>query len=58
MTDTVDKYGVAAQEIRRQARGAGYRRGADAVVNLVAAFQARGITFGDANGIVPGQNEK
>ncbi len=53
-----NKFDTAAQAIRHQARGAGYKRGMDQVVNLVEAFQARGITFGAMDGVVPGQNEK
>jgi len=47
MTESVNKFDMASQAIQNHARGAGFRRATADVVNLVAAFQARGITFGD-----------
>ncbi|MDE6477944.1 MAG: hypothetical protein K2L95_03695 [Alphaproteobacteria bacterium] len=36
----------------------GYKKGTAQVVNLVKAFQDRGVTFSAMDGLTAGQNEK
>lgn len=57
MTDTMNKFDSAAATVAQRGRAAGYRHGMDQVVNLVAAFQARGVRFG-ADDFTDSQNEK
>ncbi len=55
MTDKISSFKTAGAAIQR---AAGYKRGMAQVVNLVEAFQARGVTFGGMDGIGQGQFEK
>ena len=43
MTEKMDSFRIASAAMER---AAGYKKGMAQVVNLVEAFQARGITFG------------
>ncbi len=51
MTDKVNGFNTAADTVK-------FKRGAAGIVNLVAAFQARGVTFGPMDGLPQGQFEK
>lgn len=55
MTDKMDSFRMAGAAIER---AAGYKKGMAQVVNLVEAFQARGVTFGNMDGVAQGQFEK
>lgn len=54
MTDKMNSFRMAGATI---GRAAGYKKGMAQVVNLVEAFQARGVTFG-TDGIAQGSFEK
>jgi len=56
MTDMINKFNAAGEQLQNRTNAAGYRKGI-AAVNLAAAFQARGVVFGPMD-FTGDQNEK
>ena len=50
MTDVMNKYNAGIEALQQDARAHGLRKAAEAI-NLAAIFQARGIAFGENDGV-------